>query len=72
MVEVSKEFQKAIIESELQSLKNTEYLLGVRARVGKKADNKEYEQAALADLERVTRMIDALEEELAAIEKEEG
>lgn len=72
MVEINKATQKAIIEQELVGLKNTEYLLGVRARVGKKADNRDYEQAALSDLERVTRMIDALEEELASVEKAEG
>ena len=62
--DVRPEVKIQILTQELQMWKNTRYQLEVRARVGRRADNKQYEESAMKELEQTEKIIDALQEEI--------
>ena len=68
-LELTKEEQIAIIESEIRQHKASEYALSLRGRVHVKIGNKEGMNAVEEALEKTTQAIDILSAELDALKK---
>ena len=69
--EVPKDIKRTIIKDELQLWKNTAWQCGLRARIARKAEDKQREEMAIADGLRAEKNIDLLEAELKALDAPE-
>lgn len=67
--DISLPIRKRILEDEIQILKNTLYLLGIRAKANKLVGDTNAENEIKAEIEKVMRKIDFVKSEL---EKECG
>ncbi len=59
-----------IAEHELQLWKNTAYQFELRARIAKRAENKDMQDNATLELEKATKLIIEIEKELTELKKE--
>jgi predicted lipase len=64
------EIKIALVKHELQSWEQASYTFEVRQRVGLKAGNKALVDRAAKEMEEAEKIVDALKEELAKLEKE--